>query len=316
MVKEYAEEYQLWRKCFFDTEEYTDYYFREKAKDNEILRMFKENELVSMLHLNPYEICWKGKAWPLYYIVGVCTEESHRKRGYMRKLLKEAFKLMEARGCPFTYLMPANKEIYEPFDFHFIYTQKRVQGKLSCEELREAGGMERLGEISCVSYQTLAAGSREAVAAFQNQKLAASFDLYAVRSAAYLNRLSLEMQAAGGELLVFHDTVGNIRGTIAYMAEIEGSKAACELVESILSPKDTKELMHLFKEELFRRAKGWSIDFLETGFWEEAALLQAFEEARAYEKPIIMAKALRTGGKKEKLERELKKARVYLNEIV
>lgn len=316
MVKEYAEEYQLWRNCFFDTEEYTDYYFREKAKDNEILRMFKENELVSMLHLNPYEICWKKKRLPLYYIVGVCTEENHRKRGYMRKLLKEAFKLMEARGCPFTYLMPANKEIYEPFDFHFIYTQKRVRAKLSCEGLRATMDMGQLEEISCVSYQTLEAAQREAVAAFQNRKLAASFDLYAVRNAAYLNRLSLEMRAAGGELLVCYDKAGNIRGTIAYMAEIGEGKAACEVVEGILSPKDTKELIPRFKEELFQKAWGWSIDFLETGFWEEAELLQAFEEARAYEKPIIMAKVLKEGAKKEKLERELKKARVYLNEIV
>lgn len=138
MVEGFTQEYKLWRECFSDTEEYTDYYFQEKTRDNIILRMFRENELVSMVHLNPYTICWQGREQTLYYIVGVCTEEKHRKKGYMRKLLKEAFLCMEKKDCPFTYLMPAKKEIYEPFDFHFIYTQKRLKGRLTRMELAAA----------------------------------------------------------------------------------------------------------------------------------------------------------------------------------
>ena len=316
MIKEFEQEQRLWIDCFFDAEEYTDYYFREKTRDNKILRMYKENELVSMVHLNPYEICWKGRIRRLYYIVGVCTDKNHRKKGYMRKLLKEAFKLMEEEGCPLTYLMPAKKEIYEPFDFHFIYTQKRLQGRLYKADLKAAQLPKPGGEeIRSVPYKNLTVEKKEEAAAFQNQKLAEAFDLYAIRDAAYLERLSKEMRAAGGELLVFFKEE-RIWGTVAYMAEIKGEEGVCEVAEGIFAEEHTKKAVELLEAELLKNAKSWKVDFLETGFWKEKEILTAFEEVRSYEKPIIMAKVLETGEKKEELERELREARVYLNEIV
>lgn len=310
MVEGFAQEYTLWKKCFSDTEEYTDYYFQEKTKDNIILRMFRENELVSMVHLNPYTICWQGREQTLYYIVGVCTEENHRKKGYMRKLLKESFLYMEKKGCPFTYLMPAKKEIYEPFDFHFIYTQKRLKGQLARQELAAA---EKKSGLQVRTFEELAQKEKEEAAGFQNRKLSERFDLYALRSIRYLERLSKEMKAAGGELLFFYDKNGKICATVAYMAEeAEGN---CEAAESILEAETAAMVFEALEERLLERKDSWNICFLELGFWPEK-LYQWIEDAELFEKPVIMAKVLGAEEKKEELLEKLKTSRVYLNEIV
>lgn len=317
MIEKYKEEYRLWQQCFFDSEEYMDYYFENKAEDNKILRIFKENKLVSMVHLNPYEVCWKGKVQRLYYIVGVCTDESHRKKGYMRKLLKEGFKLMKEEGCSFTYLMPAKKEIYEPFDFHFIYTQKRVKGKLKEENLKAADLSWKKTGLKAVPYEKLSGGVQEKVKEFQEERLKASFDLYAARTREYLERLAKEMRAAGGEFLVIVDEEETVRGTIAYMAEVKETGGDCEVVEGIMAPEDSQELLCLLEERLEQRAPIlWSLQFLETSFWEEEDILELLKEGESYEKPVIMARALEEGGEGQIVMEELSKARVYLNEIV
>lgn len=310
MVEDFIQEYELWRKCFSDTEEYSDYYFQEKTKDNIILRIYRENRLVSMVHLNPYRICWQGREQTLYYIVGVCTEEESRKRGYMRKLLKEAFLSMEKKGCPFTYLMPAKKEIYEPFDFHFIYTQQRLRGRIARAELEAA---EKKEDLQIKTLEELSKAERKEAADYQNRKLSEAFDLYALRSSAYLERLAKEMKAAGGELLFFYDQNGTICGTMAYMAEeAEGS---CEVAETILELTKAEEVFSSFENRLLKKKEGWELCFLEMGFWPEE-LCRWVEEPKLFEKPIIMAKALGAEEKKEELLEKLRRSRVYLNEIV
>lgn len=310
MVEDFEQEYRLWQKCFSDTEEYTDYYFQEKTKDTVILRMFRENELVSMVHLNPYTICWQKEEQTLYYIVGVCTEESQRKKGYMRKLLKESFLYMEKRGCPFTYLMPAKKEIYEPFDFHFIYTQKRLKGQLARLELAAA---EKGSGLWVKTFEELTQKEKKEAFSFQNGKLSKQFDLYALRSIRYLERLSKEMKAAGGELLFFYDENKKICATVAYMAE--EAENVCEVAESILEEKAAARVFAALEERLLEKKSRLNICFLELGFWPEE-ICQWVEEPEVFEKPIIMAKVLGAEEKKEEIWEKLRASRVYLNEIV
>lgn len=114
----------LWKECFHDTEAYMDFYFSWKTKDNVIFGLYDEDKLISMLHLNPYQLSVNGDKINSYYIVGVATDEAYRKRGLMRKLLKAAMQQMYAQEVPFTYLMPAKEEIYLPFDFRIVTTQK------------------------------------------------------------------------------------------------------------------------------------------------------------------------------------------------
>ena len=61
-----------------------------------------------------------------YYYVAVATKEKCRHQGMMRRLLYKSLNDIHNEGHPFAYLMPANRAIYEPFDFRIVYQQKKV----------------------------------------------------------------------------------------------------------------------------------------------------------------------------------------------
>ena len=79
---------KLWSLAFpEDSEEFKDYYFKEKAKSSRILVKEENGEIFSMLHRNPYRIRLGEGEQTLDYIVGVATEPQRRHQGHMRDLL-------------------------------------------------------------------------------------------------------------------------------------------------------------------------------------------------------------------------------------
>lgn len=110
----------LYQQAFQDPQLFVDYYYKEKCKDNWIFVKKKDNQVIAMLHLNPYTIVVNGKEFPTFYIVAVATQKQYRHQGHMRDLLCEAFEWMRQREIPFCFLMPVNPSIYEPFGFEKI----------------------------------------------------------------------------------------------------------------------------------------------------------------------------------------------------
>lgn len=80
----------------------------------------EDNKILGMLHLNPYHIRAGKKTYTLNYIVAVAVWKEYRRRGIMAEMLKKCFNDMHEQQQPFTYLMPANKAYYEPFQFRFV----------------------------------------------------------------------------------------------------------------------------------------------------------------------------------------------------
>lgn len=116
----------LYEKVFSgDTKRFVDYYYTCKIKDNQILALEEDGQIVSMLHLNPYCMIVNGYEVKSNYMVAVATHEKYRHRGYMRILMERALKDMSCQGMPFTFLMPVSESIYAPFDFVWIcpYTE-------------------------------------------------------------------------------------------------------------------------------------------------------------------------------------------------
>ena len=100
-----------------DTKKFVDYYYSCRIRDNEILALEENGQIVSMLHRNPYQMIVNGYEVRSDYIVAVATHEDYRHRGCMRILLEKALRDMASQGMPFTFLMPASESIYAPFDF-------------------------------------------------------------------------------------------------------------------------------------------------------------------------------------------------------
>ena len=111
----------LWEEVFYeDSVQFTDYYFQNKAGKN-IGYVIGEAPYDAMMFRTPYQLHIGNQQREISYLVGVATREECRHQGYMRSLLMHSFKEMYEEKQPFTFLMPANPAIYEPFDFRYIY---------------------------------------------------------------------------------------------------------------------------------------------------------------------------------------------------
>ncbi|MFG6333801.1 MAG: GNAT family N-acetyltransferase [Lachnospiraceae bacterium] len=153
-----------------DSRRFVDYYYTYKTRDNEILAVEEDRQIVSMLHLNPYRMIVNGYEVESRYIVAVATDEHYRHRGYMRILLERALKDLAARGMPFTFLMPASESIYAPFDFAWISSHTSLPERVLRMNTEE-----------------------------QNRWLAERYQLFCRRDERYMENLRAQKEAEAGE---------------------------------------------------------------------------------------------------------------------
>lgn len=150
-----------------DSEGFVEYYYSYITKDNRILVLEQEGTICSMLHLNPYRLSVNGTAVDAYYYVAVATKASCRHQGMMRSLLSKSLKDIHREGHAFAYLMPADRAIYEPFDFRIVYQQKKVELPMDPQKA--------------------------------NEEMAKLFDVYTLRDAWYMEKLAEETRICAGE---------------------------------------------------------------------------------------------------------------------
>lgn len=247
---------QLWEKIFIeDTPEFLDYYYSVKTKDNEIYVIEDDGEIVSMLHLNPYQMRIGDKFYQTHYIVAVATDERYRHQGLMRQLLNHAMQIMADRGEPFTFLMPATEAIYKPFGFEFVYEQKReeVSGK-KCED-------------STLEIMEASPEHCQAIADYANEILK-DYDVVTWRDEDYYKMILEEQVSENGGILVAKQE-GKIQGVFCYAKEAE-----FEIREPLCLDKS------VLQHAIYHLAGNQADPVLCVGYGTEES------------KPIIMAKVL------------------------
>ena len=182
---------KLWEEAFpEDSQNFVDYYYKEKMKDNRVLVFEREGQVVSMLHRNPYRISLRGTEKTCDYIVGVSTSIEERGKGRMRSLMLSVLRDMQEDRQPFTFLMPARASLYTPFDFRYIYDQTRWVLRYN-------------KDIKRVPYQ--AGTLTEDLAQWQSAWLKRQYDVYTVRDESYMKRMDMELASEGGEIRLIYD---------------------------------------------------------------------------------------------------------------
>lgn len=270
---------KLWEEIFTeDTPEFLDYYYSIKIKNNEIYVIEDDGEIVSMLHLNPYEMRIGDKLFQTHYIVAVATKENYRKRGLMRQLLNYALQVMTDRGELFTFLMPADEAIYRPFGFEFVYEQKRenVRGK-KCED-------------STVEVVEASTEHCQMIAHFSNQMLQ-EYDVVTWRDSEYYEMLLLELASENGGILLAKRE-GKIEGVFCY-ACIGGEDKHFVIREPIF--QNEQDLQHA----IYHLTGNETDHVLCIGYGSEER------------KPMIMAKVLNP-----EFDLDLKNVKIFINEEV
>lgn len=196
----------LYEKVFSeDTDRFIDYYYEYKIRDNQILVLEEDGQIVSMLHLNPYMMIVNGYELQSNYIVAVATLEAYRHRGYMRRLLEKALQDMAAQSMPFTFLMPASESIYAPFDFVWICPHTELPSRV---ERMDADG--------------------------QNRYLAVRYQMFCKRDERYMENMRAERLAEAGE--TSEDKIP------PYMARITD---VCQMLRLVSSRKEQRLCLHI-----------------------------------------------------------------------
>ena len=186
----------LWEEVFSeDSQQFVDYYYQNKINKNKVYTI--GTPAFCMLHLTPYTAAMriaKTNSFdliPTYYIVGVATKEGNRHHGYMSALLVKAMENMYQESIGFTFLMPANPKIYEPFHFSYIY--EREQYQWNCNYKKE------LWEL-----RTMEESDIEKVTVFANVTLQKQMDFYLFRTPEYYATLKKELESQNGEIILLY----------------------------------------------------------------------------------------------------------------
>lgn len=231
-----------------DSPAFVDYYFRVKAAENEIFVVENEKqEILATLHLNPYEMMFRGEKVKTNYIVAVATRADCRHQGMMRSLLQASLQEMYRRKETFTWLMPAAEAIYRPFGFRFIYEKNKMT--VTADVLRRAetdekwqihSDQEVSGDIFCeeAKKEDLAE-----LACFAEKQLSKLAEVYTVHDIAYFEQRMQEVGCEGGSLILIRKE----KEICGYFLALKKDREAWEIVvEDAVQKKAFPAVLHWF----------------------------------------------------------------------
>lgn len=115
---------ELWDYCFEKRQEpFFQYYFTQYCcQQNIVMGAFDEEEqLKSMVHVNPYRLRVRGAEQLVPYLVGVATAPEARGAHIVKPLLQTTLASLRAQGVNFVTLMPIFAGIYLPYEFSYCY---------------------------------------------------------------------------------------------------------------------------------------------------------------------------------------------------
>ena len=114
----------LYESCFDEGKNsFIDYYYDTIIKRNEIVVVKDGDEILSMIHLNPYKYNICGEIKNVHYLVAIATREDCRNRGLMKQCFDKAIEYLNDLKEPFCYLVPDNDtygNIYRKYGFEVV----------------------------------------------------------------------------------------------------------------------------------------------------------------------------------------------------
>lgn len=272
--EEHGKTRRLWENVFSeDTKGFLDYYYFIKVQDNDIYVLEEDGDIRSMVQLNPYNLRIEDTKQLCHYVVGVSTEDAYRSRGYFGEVFRRTLADMYAAKEPFTYLMPAAKEIYLPYGFRYIYTQNRT--RILCETI------ETEGSLRCCDAKLSDAEALEAffIKWMDSRNSDTREQIYAIRDIKYWQTKIFELQSEGGGLHMVYLNQ-ELVGVFSYYEEEE-----TEVLEPLFLPDYENLFFHAISQisgggKAFAKCMAYPFD------------LHAEQVKEVVEKPIIMARIL------------------------
>lgn len=240
----------LWDEIFHDPAEFAEYYFRDVCVNNKILGAYIGEELVGMIHLNPYNIYTDTGIVDSYYIVGVAVKERLRRRGIMRLMMDRVIEDMQKWGCLFAFLMPKRREYYTCFGFQTIYETCVMKFKICEDGCSEVFGYkkQKFREIQqdILDISELSGREMEILAGYINQKLSEQYRFFSERSEMYLRNMLEEHQCQHGGVAI----IGKKQCLCLFSYDIYDDMMYVERFEWLVHPLSDEKLIYVIVQIL------------------------------------------------------------------
>ncbi|MBR3288628.1 MAG: GNAT family N-acetyltransferase [Lachnospiraceae bacterium] len=115
---------KLYEACFDEgKDDFINYYYDTIIKRNEMVVAREGDEVLSMIHLNPYVYNICGDIKNVHYLVAIATKKEHRGKGLMASCMNKAVEYLKSLSEPFCYLVPENdgvKKAYTRIGFEIV----------------------------------------------------------------------------------------------------------------------------------------------------------------------------------------------------
>jgi predicted acetyltransferase len=124
----------LWKRCFGDSDEFIDMYFRLRYGEEASLCIKSGDTTVSSLQMPCYAMTFEGTEIRTAYILGACTHPDFRGKGMMARLLTESFGRMVQQHIPLGILIPASSGLFDYYarvGYASAFFRSRIEQNLS-----------------------------------------------------------------------------------------------------------------------------------------------------------------------------------------
>lgn len=270
-----------------DSEQFIDYYYEWKSKDNQILVMEGSGGgFQVMLHLNPYEFRMYGETVRLNYIVAVATDAFVRKQGKMAEVMKCVLMDMAKEHQPFTFLIPENPKVYLSSGFAFVPSEnygayRRQVAETVEEQTLQAAEVtqEQIKNTTDIYLQEAVTEDIPVITAFANNMLGQEYNIFPFRTTNYYLRMLAELKSENGALMLLKQQEQLI-GIFSYGKE--GEKI--EIQEILMHPNYRGQFGEVVKEFF----KGCHINITEMDYMVRILDLKALGLLLRSEEPFSL----------------------------
>lgn len=116
----------IWKDCFGDGNEYVDFYFENRYRDENTLVCLWEGKPAAMLTLIPCTMTAHGTTWRGKYVYAVATTPRYQGRGLSGHLLEVMHTSLKNDGYDFSALVPASESLFDYYAKRGYKTQSYV----------------------------------------------------------------------------------------------------------------------------------------------------------------------------------------------
>ncbi|HZJ78644.1 MAG TPA: GNAT family N-acetyltransferase [Clostridia bacterium] len=128
---------ELWKMCFGDTDEYIEFFMKNRFVPVKTLVKKVDEKIISMLFLLDGEVKIHGEIFSSIYIYAAGTNTEFRKKGYMEELIDWAKAIAKGKSVDFISLVPSNEQLFSYYSkFGFKESFKRKEITLSRKQLK------------------------------------------------------------------------------------------------------------------------------------------------------------------------------------